>query len=274
MLEPNAGESGASQTGSVGSSPATTATLEPSSSGTTTQTGAGAGTQTEPKGPIPYERFDEVNTKYNALNWAEGLDQNRTKQQSQFFQWLDADPEGAFKYMEDYLTRAGALKRQQQAQEATNQRPQPDVVVPETGQKFYSAEAAERLAQWIATQSTEPLEKRLQSIEGVHAQSRAAAQAQAQLVEANAWPYFKDNQPAILAAMEKDHRLSLEGAYNRVVVPKIRQFEREAVLKEINQKSQATTVNPASGGATGQQLPGKKLGFAEVFRREFAKRGA
>ena len=262
-----AGDSG-SGTPTGGGSPTATATPDSSSTGTITPSGSGL---TDTKGPIPYERFEETNTKYNNLRWAEGLDSQRTQQQTQFFQWLDADPEGAFKYMEDYLTRAGALTRQQQAQ-AAEQRPQPDVVVPETGQRFYSAEAAERLAQWHATQMATPLEQRLQSVESTFAQQHSQQAAHAQLAEANTWPYFKDHQGDILNAMERDHRLSVEGAYNKVVVPKMRQLERQAVLAEIQQKSGASTVNPGSQSA-GSNRPAQTQSWSDLFRREMAKRG-
>ena len=182
-----AGDSGAGTPGGGGSP---TATATPGSSSTGTIAPAGTGTE-DSKGPVPYDRFNEVNTKYNALKWAESLDSGRVQQQGQFFQWLDADPEGAFRYMEDYLTRAGALRGRQAAQtQPRDDRPQPDVVVPETGQKFYSAEAAERLAQWISRQSVQPVEQRLQQLESSHSQARVHAQAQAQLAEAAALPYF------------------------------------------------------------------------------------
>ena len=252
-----------------GGSPASTGPVESSSSGTIDQA---TGSPDQAPGPVPYDRFSEVNTKYSTLKWAEGLHPERVQQQQRFFQWLDTDPEGAFKYMEDYLTRAGALKRAQQAASPEDTRPQPDVVVPETGQKFYSAEAAERLSQWIAKQSVQPLEQRLQSIEGNVAHGRAAARAQAEIAEASSWPYFSDHIADISKAMDADGRLSLEGAYRRVVMPRIKQLERDAVLKEINQKSQASTVNPGSRTAAQSQNPAK-LSWAETFRRELNKRG-
>ena len=264
------GDSGSGGTALAdGGSPASTGTVEPSSSGAIDQT---TGSPDQAPGPVPYDRFSEVNTKYGALRWAEGLNSERVQQQQRFFQWLDSDPEGAFKYMEDYLTRAGALKRQQAAASPEDTRPQPDVVVPETGQKFYSAEAAERLSQWIARQATQPLETRLQSIEGNVAHGRVAAQAQAQIAEAASWPYFSDHIADISKAMDADGRLSLEGAYRRVVVPRIKQLERDAVLKEINQKSQASTHNPGSR-TSAQSQSESKLSWTELFKRELGKRG-
>ena len=270
---PEAPAIGAASSEAPSGSPSATASPDPSSSGTITPTGT---TQTtDPKGPIPYERFDEVNTKYGSVKWAEGLDQDRTRQQQQFFQWLEQDSEGAFKYLQDYLTRNGRLRQQAAAADAqsdTNKRPEPDTVVPETGQRFYSADGAERLAQWVAAQSVSPLEQRLQTVESSHAHQRATAAAQSQLADARTWPYFEDHRPAVLQALEQDRRVSLEGAYRKVVLPQIRTLERDAVLKEINQKSQASTVNPGSQTAS-HHIPGQKLGFAEVFKREMAKRG-
>ena len=268
-----AGDSSGSPSGTVGGSPTTTAPPESSSAATTVQPGTEA--DSSPKGPIPYERFEEVNRKYGALSWAEGLDGDHVRQQTQFFQWLDSDPEGAFRYMQDYLTRAGALKPRRAAPTPDEERPQPDVVVPETGQKFYSADAAEKLTRWIAKQTASPLEQRLQSIEAQHVQGQAATRARTQLADAVATlPHFVEHQKDILAAMEKDSRLGLEGAYNRVVVPKLRQLERDAILKEIQQKAHAGTVDPSRTGGTGQATPGKRLGFAEAFRREFTRRSA
>ena len=265
-FQPAGDSGGASSPG--GGSPTATATLEPSSAGALSQP---SGDASSTPGPVPYDRFSEVNTKYTGLKWAEGLDQSQVHQQRQFFQWLDADPEGAFKYMEDYLTRQGALKRQAGGQTA-DERPKPDIVVPETGQKFYSAEAAERLAQWEAKQATQPMDQRLQRIEASEAQSRANARAQSQLAEAKTWPYFEEHQKEVLKAMESDHRLSLEGAYNRTVLPKLKQLERQAVLNEINQKSHASTHNPGSQTAA-QGQPASKTSWSDLFKRELAKRG-
>lgn len=233
-------------------------------------------TVTDSKGPVPYERFEDINTRYNSLKWAEEHDPDRVRQQAQFFQWLDRDPEGAFQYMESYLQRVGALKPRNDHGHATpnnDGRPQPDIVVPETGQKFYSAEAAEKLAQWAAEQRIKPIEERLGSFEADRQRSHAQAQAAQLLAEAETWPHYKEHESAILKEMERDHRLSLEGAYRRVVMPKIRELERQSLLAEIHQKSQATTHNPAASTPT-QNLDTSKMSWSEVFKREMAKRRA
>jgi hypothetical protein len=49
-------------------------------------------------------------------------------------------------------------------------------------------------------------------------------------------------------------------------------LERAEVLKEINAKGQASTVNPGSQTASAAVAPAK-LSWSEVFKREMAKRG-
>jgi hypothetical protein len=231
------------------------------------------GDQSAQPGPIPYERFKQVNEGYQKLRWAEQYDPSIVEQRQRFFQWLDTDPVGAHNYLTDYLTRAGALQ-QQQAQQPNDGRPQPDVVVPETGQKFYSAEAAEKLAKWQAEQLINervgPLERSLQQVEADRYTERARAQARSAILEAETWPYYKDHEGEILKAMEADKRLSLEGAYRRVVLPNIRTLERKAVLAEMNQKPSASTVNPGSKSAASRQDLTKKS-WGELLRMELGK---
>ena len=149
------------------------------------------------------------------------------------------------------------------------------MVVPETGQRFYSAEAAEKLAKWQAeallNERLTPIEKTLREVEADRVTSRARGEAQRMLSEAEAWPYYKDHEADILRAMQADKRLSLEGAYNRVVVPKMRGLEREAVLKELHDKRQASTVNPGSS-APSERVAAGKMSWTDLFKRELAKR--
>ena len=268
------GDSGVT-TGNGSGSPTAVADPAPSSAATIAQ--PGSSDATSQKGPVPYDRFEEVNSKYNTLKWAEAHDPERVTQQTQFFKWLDSDPVGAFQYMQSYLQRSGVLK-----EPASNGnghapvddgRPQPDVVVPETGQRFYSAEAAEKLAKWEAKQAIDPIEKRLQTFEGERAYSQAAQEASRLIKEAEGWPYYKEHEADILKAMNADKRLSIEGAYNRVVVPKIGQIERQAVLAEIQRKAQASTTNPGSSHPTASTAT-SKLSFAELFRQEMGRRGS
>jgi hypothetical protein len=264
---------------SAGSSPAGgSATATPdapvsSSAGGTVQPGASL---TEgPEGPIPYQRFKEVNDKYGSLRWAEAYQPETVQRQKQFFDWLDSDPVGAHEYLTGYLKRNGILREPAPPPAQGDGRPQPDVVVPETGQRFYSAEAAEKLAKWQAEQIVNdrftPVEQQLQQYEQERVYAQAQQAAQGQLGEADTWPHFKGNERDILAAMEADNRLSLEGAYRKVVFPRLRELERKAIVAETQQKAQAGTVNPGAVAAT-SKTPLNKLSMQELFRREFNKR--
>ena len=233
------GDSGGSASGTAVASPA------PDTSSESSQTG---GLAPSPEGqipgqfgPVPYDRFKEVNDGYAKLRWAESYQPAQVAQQKAFFDWLDSDPEGAFQYIESALTRSGQLKARQPATpQAGPQRPQPDVVVPETGQRFYSADAAEQLAKWTAetlmSERLAPIESSLQEQEQERNTIRAERATATLLQDADTWPHFKGHEREILNEMEADQRLSLEGAYRRVVFPKLRQLEREAIVHETKQR--------------------------------------
>lgn len=271
-----AGDSGAASSPAGGSPTALAAEPESSQAGGSTEPGADS-TQPGPEGPIPYQRFKEVNDKYGSLRWAESYQPDTVQQQKQFFDWLDSDPVGAHEYLTSYLTRNGVLKQQAQAPPPSNGdgRPQPDMVVPETGQRLYSAEAAEKFAKWQAemliNERLGPIEHSVQQQEQERYAAKFAEAAQAQLSDADTWPHFKGNERDILAAMEHDKRLSLEGAYRKVVFPKLRDLERKAIVAETQQKAQAGTVNPGATAAT-SKTPLNKLSMSELFKREFDKR--
>lgn len=266
------GDSGGVATSTDSGSPTTASTTGSPSTDTITQHGVGSNAP----GPVPYERFSEVNEKYGKLKWAEAHNPTLVEQQHRFFQWLDSDPEGATEYLTNYLTRAGALKPKQTAGPADNGKPQADVIVPETGQKFYSAEGAEKLAKWQAEQllneRLSPIEKQMAQADRERTLNASRAEARAVVAEAETWPYYKEHEGELLKAMETDRRLSLEGAYRRVVLPKLRTLERQAVLTEMNAKPAATTVNPGATRVASERVPAHKLSMQELFRREMAKR--
>ena len=271
------GDTGGSASGTAVASPATESSAQSSQTAGSAQP-AGDSQPGQP-GPIPYERFKEVNDGYGRLKWAEAYQPEQVSQAVALQQWFNTDPEGAFRYMEDYFTRNGVLKQRQppqvQAPPPNGGRPQPDVVIPETGQKFYSAEAAEKLAHWTAdsllTERLSPIESSVQQFEQDRQSYQAQQAAQSTLQDADTWPHFKGHEREILSEMERDQRLSLEGAYRRVVFPKLRQLERAAIVNETKQKASASTVNPGSVGA-GTTVDANKLSWEDTFRREYAKR--
>jgi len=140
---------------------------------------------------------------------------------------------------------------------------------------LYSAEAAEKFARWQAetliNERLGPIEQSVQQQEQERQMAQFQAAAQSQLKDADSWPHFQGNERDILAAMEQDKRLSIEGAYRKVVFPKLRDLERKAIVAETQQKAQAGTVNPGAVAAT-SKTPLNKLSMGELFKREFNKR--
>lgn len=231
------------------------------------------------QGPVPYERFSEVNTKYNNLSWAEQYDRQQTEEAHRLYSWLDTDPQGAYEYLTGLMKRQGYLPEPQRPPSANGQQPQglqgsdgrplPDILIQETGQRLYSAEQAEKLLDW----KMQSLDSRFKPLEGMHSSQQARAEAQSMIADAERnWPHFSDHAELIFKELQKDRRLSLEGAYRRVVVPELKKLERQAVMQELRDKGNAGTINPGSPPALSSDDE-KKLPMKELFRREMQKRG-
>lgn len=253
--------------------------------GAQSQGGAqGASGSPADQGPVEYSRFNEVNTKYGAVKWAEGLDEPTVREATKLWDWFDTDPEGAYEYLTGVMRRTGRLQQQgghgqghpQAAHPFTDPqtgRPLPNVQVRETGQWFYSADQADKLLEWQQAQ----IDKRIGRLEGQHTQNAARAEARTQLQTAEAsWPQFKENVEAIFDALQRDRRLSLEGAYNRVVVQggKLESFYRNKMGEELRTNGNAGqgTQNP-QGGAPTHTVELSKLPMKELFRREMKRKG-
>lgn len=232
---------------------------------------------------MPWERFNEVNDKYKGLNWAEGYEKEEVGSAVNLYRWLDTDPEGAYQYLTGLMQRGGYLKpsgtgngngnghQHTQPHTGADGRPQPDIVIQETGQRFYSADQAERLLDWKLQQ----LDARFKPLEGNLMQSQSRAEANAQIAQAEReLPHFSEHAEEIYKELQKDRRLSLEGAWRRVVYPKMRQIERAAVIDEMKTKGQAGsgTVNPGAPASMTTEEE-RKLPITELFRREMVKRG-
>lgn len=138
----------------------------------------------------------------------------------------------------------------------TSDMPQPDQTLSD-GSKVYSMEGLKSLLEWQAAQVeqrvTKQVEERYKPIENEwHTQQRVQAvvpQIQAQIAEARTWPLFKESEAEITQALQKDRALSLEGAYRKVVFPKLqaeRNRMREELVKEIKQAPRATSVPTSS----------------------------
>lgn len=296
LFAPDSAGAGGGSTTSV-TTPSSSPTTPPSSSSSSgaassTPSGSGSGTvpatptapppaPLTPNQPVPWDRFSEVSSKAEKLAWAESLDKDRTVSANELYEWFDRDPEGAYNYLTDTLTRNGVLKartptappaaapapaKNYRHDTATGE-PLPDVQT-EDGQLLFSAAQNKRYHQWMQ----EKFDQRLAPLEGRAETERTNQEAQRMLAEAETWDGFTDNMQDIFKELTRDKRLSLEGAYRRVVVPKLKNMTREAVLQEIRDKAGASSSNP-SGTVASAPPDASKRSLTDLFRVEMQKHG-
>lgn len=125
------------------------------------------------------------------------------------------------------------------------------------GSEFYDMEGLQKLLDWqtrqVEKRVTQQLESRVSErygpIEQEWRRNQQIAQVmpiiEQQIAEARTWPLFSENEPAIIEALQKDQRLSLEGAYRQIVVPKMtadKNRMRTEILDEIRRKPSATAA--------------------------------
>lgn len=268
-----------SPTPSGGSPSPTPSSASPSSTGVPSSSGTpGSGQPSE--GPVEYTRFKEVNDKYTGLRWAEEHDPQEVSESVQLRRWFDTDPRGAYDYVTGLMKRGGYLNEPaprpsspggDQFTDPKSGRPLPDIIIRETGQRFYSADQAEALVEWRAGQ----LEGRIKTIEGRETVTDAQQEARAILNDAQRnWEGFSDYAEDIFKEMRRDKRITLETAYRRVVVPKIGQLKRQALMAEANERANAGTggLNPGAP-APSSTADLRKLPLTELFSREMTRRG-
>lgn len=139
---------------------------------------------------------------------------------------------------------------------ASNAMPEPDQEL-EDGTKVYSLDGLKQLLLW---NSQETENRVLRSVESNYApikqeyQQRrhyeaVVPQIRQQIEEAKSWPMFNENEEEIATALGADESLSLEGAYRKVVFPKMiaeRNTMRQQVLQEVKQAPRSTSVTSKS----------------------------
>jgi hypothetical protein len=265
---------------------------------------ASTGIPATPQGPIPFDRhqaaLDNARTKAKdeALaewrqqhGWAEHVDRAAVEQAQRVGQ-LYAQNRVAFvdQLLQDALQnqtdgpqilsligRALASRRGQSAQLETE--PEPDLQT-EDGRGVYSATQLQKWRDWNNRQLEARFDQKLQPLQSAEerrAQDAAVAEmrtqavtdAQALLTELRQSPGFKEHEVAIKAAMTADPKLSVEAAYRKVVVPKLSQTERQAVVADLQKTATATTASPTHSSAAPPKSYAS-MGFAEALRHELA----
>lgn len=90
-----------------------------------------------------------------------------------------------------------------------------------------------------------------------------------QLADARKLPLFNESEDEILEVLRNDKRISLEAAYNKVVMPKLvaeRNNIRESVIKELKTAPTATSV--VSRAATKAVDPNKPKSVEDIIREQ------
>lgn len=228
-------------------------------------------------GPVPYPRFNEVDTKYQRLRWAETYKPEEVQQRFELANWIDRDPVGFRNWFDAQLRNRGILG--QPTQTATDDKPEtvpgPDYQYrDEAGnvQQFYSGPQLQKVVAYLENKFSQKVQPFEQFLGAQQTHARAQQDAQRMLQEARSWDYFADFETDIYQAMSADKRLSLEGAYRKVVIPQIKERERQTLLAELKDKSGATTTSPSTTQPQGSEDL-SKLSLQSLFKREMRKRG-
>lgn len=191
-------------------------------------------------------------------------------------------------YKEIFDSIAAATKEAQPAAQSsvqpTEDMPQPNQQLAD-GSSVYDMDGLKALLAWHEKQvenrlttgfnsRLEPFEKQIKYQEW---QAQVAPQIQKQIEEARTWPQFKEHEDEIAQALAADRNLSLDGAYRKVVVPKLAtdyNSMRTKVLQEVRQAPRSTSVTsgaspqPAASGAAG-----KPQSLQDVIRQAIAGKG-
>lgn len=176
----------------------------------------------------------------------------------QFFSAIDE----AFDLAEKH--KAGAAKPQVQApEEQSDGMPQPDIPL-QDGSLVYSEKQLRAMQAWNREQARKEtlaeVDKRYGPIEAEwQARQRVESlkpKVNAQIADARTWDLFSENEAEIVNVLKNNPNISLEGAYRKVVLPKMkstwdeernrlvpeRNKMREELLQEFKQAPRSTSV--------------------------------
>jgi len=278
-LEGSESESAASETSSVDgteqTAPAETTQDEPTAKPQSAMSGLEEPVKPSRalrRGPIPYDRHEQALTQAREQAKAETLAQHQAQlqavqQRAQLLDIADREPERFLQALVAVDPRYGDIVRkiaggnghgnghQAAPAEQQEQMPQPDARFAD-GSIGYSPEQLQKLFDWRDQQVEKRVTERYKPIEEawqVDQQIRGATQrVHAQLQDAMQWDGFAQAQPEIAAALKANPRLSLEGAYRAVVLPKLRAGRdamRAEILAELNQKPKGVSKTSPGGMA-------------------------
>lgn len=168
-----------------------------------------------------------------------------------------------------------ALTNPQSQTAPVDDMPQPNQDLPD-GTKVYDMEGLKALLAWQANKTearvTKQIEERYKPIESEwEAQQRIAEilpKVRADIAEARTWVKFNENEDDIVAALQSNPKLSLEGAYRQIVFPKVaadRDKMRQELLKEIKQAPQSTSATSGASKASAQSATSGPRNLEDVI---------
>lgn len=174
-----------------------------------------------------------------------------------------------------------------QAAPVADDMPQPDQTLPD-GTKVYSMDGLKALNAWNRAQASK---EAIQAVEQRYAPmeqewraqqqlQQIIPQVQRQIEEARKWPLFNESENEIVQALQQNPSMNLEGAYLRVVQPKILQQaqltkEREAqivnearqkVFAELKQKPTTTTASASTAVRPTRSTEGKSRDLIDIIK--------
>lgn len=231
--------------------------------------------------------------------WTQTIPEQHRPTVSQFYQLLDteptqavevliqqiaADPQHAPKLRSLFGKLLGGRNAPQPAtgQPAVNNGtrglPEPDAFgEDERGNRipFYSAAVLPQVVEAIKRDLSAQFEREVGPLKQDY-RSRQDREAQAeQKRTSDAWaekeyariaqyPHFTEHEQEIAAAMQADDTLGVQDAYIQIVIPKLQQQERKAVVTGLHDKANASGINPAHPSSAAQAPP---RSFEEALAR-------
>lgn len=221
--------------------------------------------------PIPLERHEAALAKARADGEATATQVRQQYEQqvqqlqrrAELLDVADRDPERFFRALIAADPRYAQLIEREIAAKATNGNgqaqadamPQPDAQFAD-GSIGYSPEGLEKYMAWRERQIEHRIMERYKPIEdkflGEQQVQAAMSRVQVQVQEAMQWDGFEQNQAEIGEALKADRRLTLEGAYRKVVFPKMKADKdkiRADLIAELNAKPKKVTGTAPTGGA-------------------------
>jgi hypothetical protein len=201
----------------------------------------------------------------------------------------------AYEQLNNPQAQTTAVSQTPAVEEITAEMPQPDEQMPD-GSMSYSMDGIKKLAAWIREDAArsvnktweakfQQLETRYKPIEeeweAHHRIQQALPQIKAQIDQARTWPGFNENEEEITKVLQADQRISLEGAYQKVVIPKLaaekdrlrtdlqadRDKMRQELLAELQKAPRATSL-PTTKVAAKPQVGSGPRDLAEIIREQ------